>query len=202
MTKRTPYTVKFVSSPMQSGMELSLLPRSQSLSKSGERSLEILFERNAHIEHDRASFECKAVSRSFPCDFHSPSRQSNFDIVSMRSMEKGGKKRKEASVTISNCNYQLIVPSSRSCLGPPFLVHYLSQWKSSNWSQHTTKQGGSESFPQDHNRSSWALRYTRRRALGAQNCRTRFLALFKMAISPAAIANLSSLAWNYCITCL
>ena len=88
-----PYTVKLISKPMQSGTKLSWLLLSQSLSKSGERRLESLSNKNPHIVHDRASSDCKAVSRSFPYGFHLPSPQFNIDMVAVRDLLKRRKER-------------------------------------------------------------------------------------------------------------
>ena len=92
MTKRMSYLVKFVSWPIYSGSDFSWFFLSQSLSKSDERRLESLLNKNSHSLHDRASFDCKAVSRSFPYTFHLPTVQSKHDMVSVRDLQKEDKK--------------------------------------------------------------------------------------------------------------
>ena len=55
------------------------------MSRRGRESLQ---SDNSHTVHDRASLDCKAVSKSFPYGFHLPLLQSNFDMVSQRSAER------------------------------------------------------------------------------------------------------------------
>ena len=81
-----PYLIKLVSSPMQSGKEVIRLSWSQSLSKSA--TFESLLNRNPIIVHDRASFDCRAICRSFPYGFHLPSLQFSFDIFPVKELEK------------------------------------------------------------------------------------------------------------------
>ena len=93
-TNRMSYRVKFVNWPIQSGTEVRWLLSRESLSKSGERRLESLLNKNPHTEHAWASCDSKAVSRSFPYGSHLPLPQNSTDIVSVRDLQK---KRKETT---------------------------------------------------------------------------------------------------------
>ena len=92
-TIRMSYVVKFLSWPIHSGMEVSWLLLSQRLSKEWSGPPRKPFQKNPHTEHDRASCDCNAVSRSFPYAFHLPSPQYSSDMVPVRDLQK---RRKEA----------------------------------------------------------------------------------------------------------
>ena len=87
------YSVKLVSRPMCSPVVSSAGCCQEKAYQRGERRPESLLQRafstkNPHFVHAWASFDCKAVSRSFPYGFHLPSFQFNVD---MRSAKRGGK---------------------------------------------------------------------------------------------------------------
>ena len=82
----------------------------ESIKEGSETSGECLLNKTPHNEHARVSFDCKAVSRSFPYGFHSSSSQTSSDMLS----ERSGKRESPSS-----CNHQIIALTSHSRLDPP-----------------------------------------------------------------------------------
>ena len=117
-----PYTVRLINDPRESGTEINLFPPREKLSRreresaNDERESRVL-SANPHIVHNRASRDCKAVSRSFPYGFHLPSLQSNFNMFSVRELQK--RTKEIPSINYLNLQASAHRPTIHLRLDPP-----------------------------------------------------------------------------------